>query len=137
MNTSRNKVWTIYFLMDPRDWEIRYVGCSTQLRARLITHLSEARTRGKSPKCQWIRELMAAGLRPILIPFLKTRSMWMRDRLEEVWIRRMSLAGCNLLTTSGRERLIADGVIKPHEHRRDGKIESYYTEKAGFGVEDR
>jgi hypothetical protein len=114
-------------LVDPRDGEIRYVGCSKNLRTRFLCHLSHARTGGKGPKAAWIRELLSLRLQPQIMPLLKTTSPRKERGLEETWIRRLSLAGCKLLTTGGRERLIADGVLRPDETRKHGKIVSFYS----------
>ena|SRR5882724_4351194 len=125
MNRNRRK-WTVYFLMDPRDFEIRYVGCTENLQARAIAHKCSARFHIKNPnwiggntrKQAWIAGLLRIGLEPIIIPFLTTQNWDIKRSLEEVWIRRLGLSGCDLLIgPKGRESLIAKGIIKP---RRKG-----------------
>jgi hypothetical protein len=57
--------WTIYGLLDPRDESVRYVGFSTNLSYRYkhhVTHLNGTRT----PLRDWMRELRAVGVKPLL-----------------------------------------------------------------------
>jgi len=110
-----NTVWTVYFLIDPRDGEIRYVGCTSNLRTRYNAHMAKAqfRRRARTPKAKWIKELFSLGLRPRMIPFLRTKKHGLHRTMEEVWIRRIGLAGCDLLNGTAREKLLATGVIRP------------------------
>jgi hypothetical protein len=55
----------VYVLIDPRDERIRYVGSSRRPWARLKEHIAE-RHNGESNKNDWLCELAASGLRPIL-----------------------------------------------------------------------
>jgi hypothetical protein len=50
-----------------------------------------------------------------MIPFLTTKSEW--RSLEETWIYRLALAGCDLLVGHAREALLARLVIRPNEVR--------------------
>lgn len=59
-----NREWSIYVLIDPRSNEVRYVGWSSDVRARFGAHLREAK-RARTHKERWIAGLLAAGLRPI------------------------------------------------------------------------
>jgi hypothetical protein len=54
----------IYVLVDPRSGKERYVGASADPERRLEAHVREARGPCETAKCQWIRELDRAGLRP-------------------------------------------------------------------------
>lgn len=54
----------IYALRDPRDGRVRYVGKSVNPKARYGKHLREVRS---TPKCRWIEELKAEGLKPELV----------------------------------------------------------------------
>jgi len=62
----RDRVGSIYGLSDPRYGIIRYVGQTTvDLRERFRCHMTEAkRPGGAYPKLNWIRSLLATGLRP-------------------------------------------------------------------------
>jgi hypothetical protein len=126
MYFGEKTLWTVYLLIDPRNGEIRYVGCTHNPRIRFLGHLSQARTGGKSPKAKWIKELLRKGLKPQLVPLVKTES-WRHHRgLEETWIYRLGLAGCDLLTGGSRERLLAKGIIRPDQRKFGTKVESYY-----------
>jgi hypothetical protein len=57
----------VYHLVDPRDRAVRYVGKTGNPKSRLSAHIQEARERQNTAKKQWIAELLAAGLEPLLI----------------------------------------------------------------------
>lgn len=61
------KTHYIYHLRDPRDGSVRYVGKSTNPRARLRQHLKDAQARAVTDKQQWLRQLAALKLQPTLI----------------------------------------------------------------------
>ena len=117
------RTYVIYLLVDPRDGEIRYVGCSTKVRARYTQHLYDMRRKGceARPKVIWLRELKALGLWPICVPFLMTCDAQEAKKLEEIWIRRLSLAGCSLTMMHKRENLLIAGTVRPDQRRTDGK----------------
>lgn len=54
----------IYGLSDPRDLRIRYVGHTVDLATRFNGHISDTAT---TPKTQWIAELTALGLQPVMV----------------------------------------------------------------------
>ncbi len=56
----------LYYLTDPRTGALRYIGkTSKSLRARLSSHLAEARYReASSYRLKWLRCLLAQGLKP-------------------------------------------------------------------------
>lgn len=137
---GRTMYWTVYFLIDPRDGEIHYVGCSSNLRERFHCHMSSGRFVMRNPdwpgkpsrKQLWIKELLSLGLKPLLVPLIKTKDMGIHWALEEAWIRRMGLAGCDLFINGNRERLLADGIITPHQNREAGKIQPWYLGTKGY-----
>lgn len=59
---------SIYVLRDPRSGEIRYVGHTVgSLAARLVSHLSEARTsKEETYKLRWLRQLQSKHLKPTI-----------------------------------------------------------------------
>lgn len=126
--------WTVYFLIDPRDGEIHYVGCSKHLHIRFLGHVSNARCAcGQlSRKQLWIRELLNLGMKPLMVPLVKAKRSGVHWSLEEAWIRRMGLAGCDLFMDGSRERLLAEGIITPHQKRNAGKIEPWYLGTKGY-----
>ncbi len=117
------RTYVIYLLVDPRDGEIRYVGRSTKVRARYSQHLYDMRRKGceARPKVIWLKELEALGLWPICAPFLCTFDAQQAKELEEIWIRRLSLAGCPLTMMHQREKMLIAGTVRPDQRRTDGK----------------
>lgn len=55
------RIYYIYVLIDPRDGEIKYVGCSTNPAVRARNHMA---IMGGSKKDLWISELKALNLKP-------------------------------------------------------------------------
>lgn len=100
---SPESTWTIYSLHDPRTGQIRYIGRTiAPPKRRLINHVAEARhdtSQWHTPKCQWIRELLALGLRPILrVLEAGTGDGW--ATAEILWIKAAREAGVLLVNTS-------------------------------------
>lgn len=85
---------TIYCLVDPRDWQVRYVGKTQQkLSYRLSGHLLD---KCKCHRVHWINELRSLGLRPIIVPFLPlgVEDDWSKS--ECFWISFFKADGFNL-----------------------------------------
>ena len=61
---ERGEVQKLYFLVDPRNDEIRYVGLTKNPQRRLSGHRME---RGHPVKRAWIFELARQGLKPRLV----------------------------------------------------------------------
>jgi hypothetical protein len=57
----------VYHLIDPNDRAVRYVGKSRNPKARLAQHLADAAGADNTTKKRWIRQLVAAGQKPVLI----------------------------------------------------------------------
>lgn len=64
---SKAKTHSIYHLVDPVDRSVRYIGKSTNPRARYRTHCKEAAARQDTAKQLWISQLARIGLKPVLI----------------------------------------------------------------------
>lgn len=63
---AKERGYTIYALIDPRDNSIRYIGITNNPDQRLDEHLSG---RGNNPpKREWVYELRRLGLAPIMQP---------------------------------------------------------------------
>jgi hypothetical protein len=89
----------IYALVDPRDGEIRYVGKAKDLKVRLWGHLHE---KARTHKANWIRSLLAAGLKPELRVLEETGDDWAER--ERWWIRHFRETGTQLTNyTDGGE----------------------------------
>ena len=57
-------MYYVYALADPTTNRIRYVGITTNLNVRLISHLTTFTE--SNPKCEWVVELRGKGLKPIM-----------------------------------------------------------------------
>lgn len=105
-------VWVIYVLCDPRVDDpllrIRYVGVTARTaHKRLVAHLGETRRGGCTHKCNWLRELLALGLRPTIeaIDPGTVERRW--DKTEIAWVKHFREMGCPLTnaTDGGRGSL--------------------------------
>lgn len=91
---------TVYVLVDPRSFEVRYVGVTVQqLHVRLGGHLKEARRGWASYKCNWIRSLDE----PPLIQAVAVLPHHEALLAEREWISYFKTLGCRLTnaTTGG------------------------------------
>lgn len=87
-------MFTIYALVDPRDSAVRYIGCTSwPVEMRLRAHCTDlvGYRRG-----DWIRELLAADLRPSAIVLQRTASEQEAMDLERAWYFRFLEAGAQL-----------------------------------------
>lgn len=57
-------MYYVYTLAEPTTNEIRYVGITTNLNVRLISHLTSFTE--SNPKCEWVVGLRQKGLKPIM-----------------------------------------------------------------------
>lgn len=55
----------VYVLIDPNDQKIRYVGCSSNPKARFSQHIKDAQ-KSKTQKQKWILGLQAKKMLPFL-----------------------------------------------------------------------
>jgi predicted GIY-YIG superfamily endonuclease len=78
-------MYTIYALVDPRDYATRYIGMSRNVYQRFIQHIS---CRGESAaKDAWIRELKLVNLM-VIMQMLGTAETYEQAKyLEAQWIR--------------------------------------------------
>ncbi len=91
--------WIIYVLIDPRTKEVRYVGVTTRkLNWRLNEHISRAQKGGKLYRDNWIRQVLADGHRPKLLPLETVGTDWVQA--EQYWISFYREAGARLTNLS-------------------------------------
>lgn len=89
-----NPFYTVYLLIDPRNGDIRYVGCTKYpVKVRLSQHLS---CKARPDKFNWICDLKQNGLRPVGHTLLEIPDCVEAFYQEQVWIKRLYLAGCPL-----------------------------------------
>src|SRR5260370_18737051 len=97
---TKERGYTIYALIDPRDSSIRYIGITDNPDQRLKEHL---RGRGGNPpKRNWVYELRQLGLVPIMQPLETVLSLPAALERESFLIRHYLNSGnelVNLLVT--------------------------------------
>lgn len=124
--------WSIYVLEDPRDGRIRYVGVTHQrLATRLNGHLSRARRGFNSHSANWIRRLLADGLRPAIREVEKGFGEgW--GSAESKWMAHYRALGCALTNlTSGGEGCPGHSVsLAAREKIRAARLGSKLSEEA-------
>jgi len=90
------KPHTIYALVDPRDSRICYVGVTINPKGRMISHMCVKKPYVASPKLAlWIRELLEARLRPVLV-VIETVPYQQAHQRERFWIVKLHNHGAPL-----------------------------------------
>lgn len=93
----------IYALYDPLDGTVRYIGRTTDPKARLSQHARATEwappsTYTLKKKLEWLRSLKEKGIKPHMV-ILETVSAQEATELERVWIGRGLRWGWPLLNT--------------------------------------
>jgi hypothetical protein len=95
--------YTFYFLHDPEDEKIGYVGMTTEtIQSRVRRHVSEAMLGTHSPNSRknvWLRELLDRGVRPYakVLEMSAFPDAVQAGSREGYWIAQMQDKGINLL----------------------------------------
>src|SRR5579859_1972774 len=98
--TEASKTTFIYGLCDP-DGAIRYVGKADNPQKRYIAHLQPYQLRQRTHKNSWLKGLLRAGHRPMLLVLAEVPVEAWLDQ-ERAWIANLLAAGCDLVNgTSG------------------------------------
>ena len=85
-SVQKDNPYTIYALVDPRDFLPHYVGFSLHPEDRLLAHLR--RLIGQNPdKEMWIEELLALRLAPRLQPLEKVATAYEARKREIYWVQ--------------------------------------------------
>lgn len=106
---EKDKRFIIYFLIDPRTNEVRYVGKSTKGRQRYKDHIRsfESKREEHFHKSRWMKELKNLNLQPIfeLVEIYKTKEEL--SEAEQFYISYLRFLGVNLTNlTDGGEGTI-------------------------------
>ena len=64
---ARGHITHVYHLVDPRCHTVRYVGKTKSPSTRLHQHIADAASRQATRKQQWIADLAAQALRPVIL----------------------------------------------------------------------
>jgi hypothetical protein len=119
----------IYALLDPRTREIRYIGKADDPELRFKLHIIRSKDE-RNHKANWIRLLLAQGLKPILkIVDEVLRSEWQAAECAYVAFYRDDL-GCDLANSTPG----GDGFGKGKEHPRFGKPGKPMSDKARIAL---
>ena len=128
INTASQPVAHIYALIDPRETDnvkrVRYIGKTKNLGRRFRHHLQDAKTGIRTHCYNWIRQLLAVGLAPMMGTLETTTQVDAADR-ERAWIAYLRAAGSPLtnLTNGG------DGI--PGHHHSEETREKMSTVHLG------
>lgn len=90
----RNRTYSIYALIDPRDNEVRYIGLTEYPDERLKQHIQGD---GNIPKRQWINELSQIGLKPYMHTIETVQTLSSAFDREGHWIQHYTHAGAKLV----------------------------------------
>ncbi len=64
-NTNTERAYYIYTLIDPRDSQVRYVGCTVSPKTRLRSHISNDHNAMRT-KLEWMAAMKSAGVVPVM-----------------------------------------------------------------------
>jgi hypothetical protein len=90
----RNRTYSIYALIDPRNNAVRYVGLTVYPDERLKQHIQGD---GNIPKRQWISELSQLGLSPLMQTIETVQTLSTACEREGYWIHHYLNAGAKLV----------------------------------------
>jgi hypothetical protein len=110
----------IYVLIDPRDFEVRYVGMTTRpLRVRLNAHMRDRR--GDNYRIRWINALRREGLRAIIA---EIEEVPVEDwaKAERKWIAFYRAAGSRLVNATDGGEGILGWKPTPEQRRKIGEL---------------
>lgn len=94
---NKIKLNYIYTLTDPRDFKVKYIGKTNNIKKRLYRHITESN--GNSKKDNWIKKLNEINLSPI-IEVLDTCEDDYINKLEIYWISQFISWGFELKNTT-------------------------------------
>lgn len=90
----------LYGLEDPLSGELRYIGWTVRLEARLRRHMNDCRLRGSSHRENWLRSLKESGLSPVLVVLACRQKRADILVAEREAIQRHRDQGCDLVNTA-------------------------------------
>jgi predicted GIY-YIG superfamily endonuclease len=88
--------YVVYALSDPRTNEVRYVGCTSDLKSRYSAHLMINQEKNVVKKA-WIGELKSLGLRPLVVTLEDGYNKKTAHDREACWIARYLTEGAPLV----------------------------------------
>ncbi|SRR6266704_2014854 len=98
-HAHKGKIYTIYALIDPRDQEIRYIGITYDVYARMRQH---SRCEGTNTnKNAWIKELQKEQVMFVMHSLEKVKTIGKALEREQYWIKYHLQQGANLTNIAG------------------------------------
>lgn len=98
LESAQRPISIVYALTKPGTRDVRYVGCTTNLKRRYAEHLRDIT--GQDAKAEWMRGLRERGLKPGLI-ILEMVNIEAGAQIEAMWISmfRHDSTGTKLVNT--------------------------------------
>lgn len=127
-----NKLYCIYFLLDPIDYKIRYIGQTYRgASARYLDHIALCRDSEGTHKTNWIKSLRNSGKLPILFIYEYLddyNKLWNRE--QEV-IKEMRELGCNLVNATDGGPGVKGRKNSPEQSKRlsESQIKRFQKEE--------
>lgn len=141
MRPIRTKTIYIYGLLDPITNQIRYVGKSKNIKARMKDHLFDKRPKN-AHKVNWVSKLQNMNLNPeCIILDVTSEKDWIY--CEIWWIEYFKFLGCNLLNISkGGDDNSKSGINhamygKKHTNETRNKMSLAHTKRPKLTEETR
>lgn len=88
----------IYTLSDPRCGQVRYIGRTIAPESRLYAHKTG---NDRTPKADWVSELMALGLHPVMEIIDSSEDKVTGREKEQYWMNHYKANGNELLNQTG------------------------------------
>lgn len=122
-------MYSVYALADPRTNEVRYIGCSKNVRHRYYHHMHN-RENNNVVKRDWIADLKAKGIKPTLSILEEFTSKRNALDSEVYWLQFYARQGAPL--TNMRDAEICDDELWPGTEKwRQDQISRYPRWKRG------
>lgn len=128
-HAHEHEFYTVYALIDPRDYTIRYIGITNDVYDRFAQHL---RPDGTNPeKDAWIAELRAANVMLIMKTLETVGTVEQARERETHWIHHHRFLGTHLYNLQVPTIRIASSVRQPKlfTYRKTG---SHYGRKSNY-----
>lgn len=123
----------IYAIKDPRDYQIRYIGKTVDIKRRFKNHMQPSYLKGNTYKNNWIKKILNEGLQPIFEVVEEcSEDKW--EERERFWISYYREIGFNLTNMcdggeGGHGAVRTENFKLNLSKKRKGKNNPYYGKK--------
>lgn len=116
----------IYALCEPDGGNIRYIGYTSNAKARYQNHLSPSILKRKSHRTDWIKSVLAKGKKPEMIIVCEYELAEELPMAEKVWVANYRILGCDLVngTDGGDKPPVGISMLGKH-HSEETKLKQY------------